>query len=57
MQAMPAGAETESDKVPVKPWTGVIVTVEVVDWPEVVEAGCVESMLMSGLLKVNVAVV
>ena len=54
---MPAGAETESDKVPVKPWTGVIVIVEVVDWPEVVEAGCVESMLMSGLLKVNVAVV
>lgn len=54
VQSIPVGAEMESVMVLVKPLTEVMVIVEVVDWPVGVEVGCVESILMSELRKVNV---
>ena len=43
--------------MPVNPLTGEIVIVDVDDSPAVAEAGGVEMMVMSGVWKVNAAVV
>jgi hypothetical protein len=53
---IPEGAEIPSVAVPEKPLIGVMVIVDVVDWPVVEEAGVVEEMVTSGVRKVKVAV-
>jgi hypothetical protein len=45
---MPEGAETASVTVPVKPYVGETVIVDVVDWLAMMETGVVDVIVMSG---------
>jgi hypothetical protein len=55
-QVRPAGAVSVIVTTPAKPFTGVIVIVEVADWPALTAAGEDAAIVKSTKLKVAVAV-